>query len=117
MKRASSSGSAGRRRSIRASGVPTAAMAMAAARGRGSGRVPDPPASRETVERSERCEVAGIMEEGVPLGQAYANLEQTPAATALAAPPPEEALPPSRVAQRYPRGGNSPFPSGGYVSD
>ena len=44
---------------------------------------------------SERCELAGVMEEGVPLGQAYAHIEQpqgAPAAvfgysTATAAPP------------------------------
>jgi hypothetical protein len=28
---------------------------------------------------SERCELAGVMEEGVPLGSAYANVEQPPA--------------------------------------
>jgi hypothetical protein len=42
---------------------------------------------------SERCELAGIMEEGVPLGQAYAHMQQSvPAAvhgygTQTAAPP------------------------------
>lgn len=31
---------------------------------------------------SERCELTGIMEEGVPLGQAYAHLDQLPAPAA-----------------------------------
>jgi hypothetical protein len=55
---------------------------------------------------SESCEVVGVMEEGVPLGQAYAHLQQgegAPAAvygygTATAAPPrPQTAPPPSRL--------------------
>lgn len=66
---------------------------------------------------SEHCEVAGIMEEGEPLGQAYANLEQAPAATAPVASAPEAASPPGRIAQRYQRGRDSPFPTGGYISD
>ena len=45
---------------------------------------------------SEHCEIAGIMEEGVPLGQAYAQLDQSatavsPAATATASAAPAAA--------------------------
>jgi hypothetical protein len=59
---------------------------------------------------SERCELAGVMEEGVPLGQAYAHVQQrqqpeqgAPAAvygygTATAAPPRPQIAPPGRAA-------------------
>ena len=59
---------------------------------------------------SEVCELAGIMEEGTPLGQAYAYAE--PAEPAAAAPggAPPEAPPPRRVAQRA-REPESPFPT------
>lgn len=62
---------------------------------------------------SERCEVAGIMEEGVPLGQAYAHLEQTrPAATAAVSAAAPAQGPPSRwFAQRTRRADDSPFPT------
>ena len=58
---------------------------------------------------SERCEVSGIMEEGVPLGQAWAHLEAPPAATASAASPTE---PPNHVAQRSRRDGVYSFQTG-----
>jgi hypothetical protein len=58
---------------------------------------------------SERCELAGVMEEGVPLGHAYAQMQQrqqaeqgAPAAvygygTQTAAPPRPQMTPPSRA--------------------
>jgi hypothetical protein len=61
---------------------------------------------------SERCEVAGIMEEGVPLGQAVAYMEQNAqqAAAAPSAPEPAPARP--RHALEPPRRDpSSPFPS------
>ena len=63
---------------------------------------------------SEQCELAGVMEEGVPLGQAYAHLEQAEPVVAEADPAPA-APPPKRVAQRNRREPQSAFPSG--VSD
>lgn len=62
---------------------------------------------------SERCELAGVMEEGVPLGQAYAQREQ--AAPPLTAPRPAFR---TRVAQRITIKAESVWPSaGGPVSD
>ncbi len=66
---------------------------------------------------SERCEVAGIMEEGVPLGQAYAHLEQTPVTAAANAPAASPAASPARAplskwfAQRPRRIDDSSFPT------
>ena len=61
---------------------------------------------------TERCEVAGIMEEGTPLGQAYAQAAPaapTPATAAESAS--AEAPPPKRLAQRFRRESQSAFPS------
>jgi hypothetical protein len=59
---------------------------------------------------SERCEVAGIMEEGTPLGQAYAKAPETPpAAAAPVAADPAKAV--DRVAQRPRRQDAPTFPS------
>ena len=49
---------------------------------------------------SERCELTGIMEEGVPLGQAYTHLEQPPAPAAASESAPATA--PLRHAARRP---------------
>jgi hypothetical protein len=59
---------------------------------------------------SERCELAGIMEEGTALGQAYAKApdEPAPAAAPAAAEAPRA---PDRIAQRPRRPDNPPFPS------
>lgn len=57
---------------------------------------------------SDVCEVAGIMEEGVPLGQAYAHAEQ--AAPAVDTGATASAAPAKRVAQRQ-REPQSTFPS------
>ena len=58
---------------------------------------------------SERCELTGIMEEGVPLGQAYAHLEQPAALPAAPDHAPEPA--PVRQAARTSRSSpESPFP-------
>jgi len=60
---------------------------------------------------TERCELAGIMEEGVPLGQAHAHMEQAaPAAVPGAAtgPPAVAALPSPR--QWFQRGRRDPRP-------
>jgi hypothetical protein len=64
---------------------------------------------------SERCEVAGIMEEGVPLGQAVAYMEQN-AAAAEVVPAAASASAPAPAARRHalqpPRyDPSSPFPS------
>jgi hypothetical protein len=60
----------------------------------------------------ERCEVAGIMEEGVPLGQAVAHAEQSAAAVAAPASVPEPApTPPKQLAKRPRRESESPWPS------
>jgi hypothetical protein len=58
---------------------------------------------------SERCEVAGIMEEGVPLGQAYANLDQLPAPAAGSESTPEAT--PVREPQVRPAGQTARRPS------
>jgi len=58
---------------------------------------------------SERCELTGVMEEGVPLGQAYAHLDQDAPVVAEAEPAPG-APAPKRVAQRSRRESASPFP-------
>lgn len=58
---------------------------------------------------SELCEVAGIMEEGVPLGEAYAHAAKAAPDAAVARTAPE-ATPPKRVARRQ-REPESPFPS------
>jgi hypothetical protein len=63
---------------------------------------------------SEVCQLAGIMEEGTPLGQAYAEVgEQT--APVAAAPPlvPVEAPLPRQIVQRSRRAAESLFPSAG----
>jgi hypothetical protein len=64
---------------------------------------------------SERCEVAGIMEEGIPLGQAVAYMEQN-AAAAEVVPAAASASAPAPAARRHalqpPRyDPSSPFPS------
>ena len=60
---------------------------------------------------SERCEVAGIMEEGTPLGQAWAHLQTpaTPVTTVAAAPQPEGV---QKVADRPRRASTYTFQSG-----
>ncbi len=63
---------------------------------------------------SESCEVTGIMEEGVPLGQAYANAEQKPPA-AVAASAAEPTPPPKQTAQRPARKSESPWPTASVV--
>jgi hypothetical protein len=64
----------------------------------------------------ERCELTGIMEEGVPLGQAYAYLEEVAPAAAPAAAAPEPAAP-KRVARRIQPEPQSVFPSAAVNSD
>jgi hypothetical protein len=56
---------------------------------------------------SERCEIAGIMEEGVPLGQAVAHLEQSAPAAAQNTPARADtmaAAAPSRASESSPPG-------------
>jgi len=61
---------------------------------------------------AERCELAGIMDEGVPLGQAYASVVPTPpnppAVVSASAP---EAKPARRVFGWMRRQDDSPFPT------
>jgi hypothetical protein len=64
----------------------------------------------------ERCELTGIMEEGVPLGQAYAYLEESAPAAAPADVAPEP-TPQKRVARRIQREPQSAFPSAAVNSD
>ena len=60
---------------------------------------------------SERCEVAGIMEEGLPLGQEYAYLEVPASVTTAAAVPAEAPLPPRKGGWWTRRQAGSAFPS------
>jgi hypothetical protein len=62
---------------------------------------------------SERCEVAGIMEEGVPLGQAVAYMEQNAQVTAAPPSAPTQAAParPRHALEPPRRDPSSPFPS------
>jgi hypothetical protein len=54
-----------------------------------------------TIRRgSERCEVAGIMEEGVPLGQAVAYMEASAAAASAPTPPTTVAAAPAQPTER-----------------
>jgi hypothetical protein len=70
---------------------------------------------------SEVCQLAGIMEEGTPLGQAYAQVTEESAPVATVVPPlvPVEApASPRQVVQRTRRDSESPFPTSfGSVSD
>jgi hypothetical protein len=59
---------------------------------------------------SERCELTGIMEEGVPLGQANAQREQPAAATAIPESPRQPA-PVRQAAQPFRSSPQSVFPS------
>ena len=69
---------------------------------------------------SEVCQLTGIMEEGTPLGQAYAQVSQQTAPVATAVPPlvPVEAPPPKQIVQRSRRDAESAFPTSfGSISD
>jgi hypothetical protein len=67
---------------------------------------------------SERCEIAGIMEEGVPLGQEFAHAEPPAAATTADVAPAEAPLPPRKGGWWTRRQAESAFPSPtGGVSD
>jgi hypothetical protein len=78
---------------------------------------------------SQSCEIVGIMEEGVPLGQAYAQLEQsatdvpssapqtTAAATATAAPANAEPSPLGFFARLVRTRSQSAFPSAAGLGD
>jgi hypothetical protein len=57
---------------------------------------------------AERCELTGIMEEGVPLGQAYAHVEQK---AISAAPAPVVQTAPRQVVQRTRRQDEGPWPT------
>jgi len=64
---------------------------------------------------AERCEVTGIMEEGAPLGEAYASVEQSPPAAVSASP--SEPAPAKQVAQRN-RRDDGPWPTPtGWIAD
>ena len=58
---------------------------------------------------SERCEITGIMEEGVALGQAYALAEESPAPAVAASAP--DAAPRKQLAQTHRREPQSVWPS------
>jgi hypothetical protein len=65
---------------------------------------------------SEHCEIAGIMEEGVPLGQAVAYMEQNAAAAAVAVAPAAPAAPAQPAAKqaaqrKWWQGTTSAFPA------
>lgn len=63
-----------------------------------------------TIRRgSESCEVAGIMEEGIPLGQAYALTEEAPAPAAAASA--SEEAPRKRIEQSTRAHSQSVWPS------
>ena len=57
----------------------------------------------------ERCELTGIMEEGVPLGQAHAHVEQN--AAAAVSPVAADATPPKQLVQRNRREPQQTWPS------